>query len=511
MSAAPRPLPPLEGRSRWIGGVVLAMANFVVVLDTTIANVSVPNIAGGLGVSTSEGTWVITSYAVADGVTVVLTGWLVGRFGAARTFVAAMTGFALWSALCGLAPSLAWLVIFRVLQGLAGGPMISSSQTLLLRIFPEEKRATALGVWSVTTVVGPVAGPILGGWISDNIGWPWVFLINVPVAFICAFLAWRIVARRDNPTANRPIDYVGLGLLVVWVAALQIMLDRGHELDWFGSARIIALAVLAALGLVAFLAWELTEPNPVVNLSVFRYRGYAIAAATLTVCWAAFFATVVMVPLWLQTGMGYTPTWAGCSVAANGVLAFFLSFVFPKISVKFDPRLLISFGMGWLAFIAVWRAGFATNMTFAQITLPQLMQGIGFPFFFTATMSYAMSQVTPAEIPSAAGLISAARTIGAAFGTSIVTSAWQDITTADHVRLAGIIRGEDGLNLIAAAGFEPFQATSQLELMVQNQALMLATDRLFLVTAVVFVLAGCAIWLAPPPKLRPSAGPPSRN
>src|SRR5579863_7968862 len=236
--------PPLRGGALMLAGFLLAVGNFMVVLDMTIANVSVPNIAGGMAVSPSQGTWVITSYSVAEAIVVPLTGWLAGRFGAVKVFVVGMAGFGVCSALCGIAPSLGFLVAFRVMQGLCGGPIMPMSQTLMMRVFPPQQRGQAMGLWSMTTVVAPIAGPILGGYLCDTVGWPWVFYINVPVAAVCAFFAWRMLHKQETPTMRRPVDFVGLLLLISFVGAMQIMLDKGRELDWFSSPVIIALAVL---------------------------------------------------------------------------------------------------------------------------------------------------------------------------------------------------------------------------------------------------------------------------
>ena len=249
---------PLTGARLFLAGFVLAMANFMVVLDTTIANVSVPHIAGGLAISPSQGVWVITSYAVAEAITVPLTGWLAQRFGAVRCFVAGLAGFAFFSALCGLSGSLTMLVLCRVGQGLMGGPLMPLTQTLLVRIFPPEKRAKAMGMWAMTTVVAPIAGPILGGWISDNWSWPWVFFINLPVAGLIIVASWRMLRGSETEIVKVRIDTVGLVLLVLWVACLQLMLDLGREHDWFSSSLIVGLGVAAAVGFMVFIAWEVT-------------------------------------------------------------------------------------------------------------------------------------------------------------------------------------------------------------------------------------------------------------
>src|ERR1700743_173163 len=262
-------LPPLKGGQLAINAIALALGTFMQVLDTTIANVSLPTIAGNLGASTDQGTWVITSFAVSNGVAVPLTGWFMGRYGVVRTFVLAVLAFTAASFLCGIAWSLNSLIVFRILQGAVSGPMIPGSQALLISIFPSDKRATALGIWSITTLVAPILGPILGGYISDNIHWSWIFLIHVPVGLIAAFLCWTNLSGRETPTRKLPIDTVGLGLLVVWVGALQIMLDTGKDADWFSSPAIVAEALVSAIAFCAFIIWELTEKNPVVDLTLF--------------------------------------------------------------------------------------------------------------------------------------------------------------------------------------------------------------------------------------------------
>ena len=244
-AAAPAAPPPLQGMALVLGTLSLSLATFMNVLDSSIANVSIPAIAGDLGVSPGQGTWVITSFGVANAISVPLTGWLTQRFGAVRLFTWSVLLFVLTSWLCGFAPSLELLVLFRVLQGLVAGPMIPLSQTLLLASYPRTKAGTALAMWGMTTLVAPVVGPLLGGWITDNVSWPWIFYINVPVGLIAAAVTWGIYRHRETPRRALPIDTVGLSLLVLWVGALQLMLDKGKELDWFESGEIVALGLVA--------------------------------------------------------------------------------------------------------------------------------------------------------------------------------------------------------------------------------------------------------------------------
>ena len=503
---APSDATSLKGSALVLAGFLLAVGNFMVVLDMTIANVSVPNIAGGLAVSPSQGTWVITSYSVAEAIVVPLTGWLAARFGAVRVFIAGMIGFGVCSALCGLAPSLGFLVLFRVMQGLCGGPIMPMSQTLMMRVFPPQARSQAMGLWSMTTVTAPIAGPILGGVLCDTAGWPWVFLINVPVAAVCGFFAWRILRSQETATERRPMDFVGLGLLVLFVGALQIMLDKGKELDWFGSPVIICLAIVAAIGFACFLIWELTDKHPIVDLRVFRHRGFTGSVITIAITFGAFFSSIVLVPLWLQTNMGYTATWAGFTTALGGVMAVVMSPLVPRLMTKVDPRYLVSFGVAALGAVAFWRFHFASNAGYWTIAITFLVQGITMPFFFIPTTQISLSSVLPSETASAAGLQNFLRTLSAAFCAALTTTMWDNATSRNHADMAGALNDPNGVqNTLTRMGMTSNQALAQIDSLTQSQAVMLATDQMFFIMAMAFAGAACVVWLAPKPRI--FAGP----
>jgi DHA2 family multidrug resistance protein len=493
---------PLTGSTLILAGFMLAVGTFMVVLDMTIANVSVPNIAGGLAVSPSQGTWVITSYSVAEAIMVPLSGWLAQRFGGVKLFVVGIFGFGVCSALCGLAPTLGWLVTFRVMQGLCGGPIMPMSQTLLMRIFPPSQRGQAMGIWSMTIVVAPIAGPLLGGGLCDTIGWPWIFFINVPFAAICGFFTWRLLADHETPTERKSVDVVGLGLLIVFVGALQIMLDKGKELDWFGSYFIIVLALVAGIGFAAFLIWELTSDNPIVDIRIFRHRGFTSTVTTQALAYGAFFAGIVLVPLWLQTNMGYTATWSGYVAAFGGVLAIVMSPIVPRLMTRIDSRLLIAFGVLWMGGVAFFRSTMASNADYWILVLPFFVQGLAMPFFFIPTSQLALSSVLPREVASAAGLSNFLRTMAAAVSTSIVTTQWEDAAAGNHADLVGKLNSpETFTNTLTAGGMSAGQALAQLDNLVQGQAVMLATNQMFRLIALVFVVAATAVWFAPKTKL----------
>src|SRR3982075_639421 len=324
-ASPPQQAQPRSGSAPTIGTIALSLATFMNVLDTSIANVSIPAIAGDLGVSPDQGTWVITSFGVANAISLPLTGWLTRTFGQVKLFIWSVTLFTVASFLCALAPSLNMLILFRVLQGAGAGPMMPLSQALLLSSYPKAKAGAALGMWSITTLVAPVVGPVLGGWITDNISWPWIFYINIPVGIFSGLATWVIYKSRETPTMSLPIDKVGVFLLVLWVGALQIMLDKGKDLDWFSSGQIITLAVVAVVGFTIFLIWELTEKHPVVDLALFGRRNFLISTVAMLLAYGLFFGNVVLLPLWLQQYMGYNATLAGPVGGPGGPVVLLLS------------------------------------------------------------------------------------------------------------------------------------------------------------------------------------------
>ena len=489
----------LTGLPMILAVVTLAFANFMVVLDMTIANVSVPNIAGGLAVSPSEGTWVITSYAVAEAITVPLTGWLAGRFGAARVFVTCIGLFGLCSLLCGLSPSLGSLVVFRIMQGLSGGPMMPMSQTLLQRLVPPRLRPQTMGLWAMTTLIAPVLGPVLGGTISDAFGWSWVFFINVPVAVLLVVVALRTLPLKES-TQRLPVDFVGLGLLITWVGSLQIMLDKGEELDWFNSPMVIGLLIVAVVGFISFIIWELTDEHPIVDLRIFRHRGFATACFAMTLAFAGMFAANVLVPLWLQTNQGYPASWAGYVTGFNGTLAIVTAPIVAGLVAKVDPRRLVTLGILWMAAVMFWRSNFTQGLSFWQLVGPQLAQGPGMPMFFIPIMSLAMASLLPSELAGGAGLLNFVRTTAGAFATSVTTTAWANSATVARTAFVGRLNNAGGvIDQMQSAGMTHGQALGSLDNLVQSQAVMVSTNQVFLAISLLMALSVVAIWFGPKP------------
>lgn len=497
---------PLTGLTLLLAGLVLGLTNFMVVLDTTIANVSVGHIAGSLGISSTQGTWIITSYAVAEAICVPLTGWLAARFGTVRTFVFGMIGFGVFSTLCGMSGSLTMIVACRIGQGLCGGPLMPLSQTLLLRIFPKERHGQAMGLWAMTTVVAPVLGPILGGTISDNWSWHWIFFINIPIAAICAFGAIRLLASAETVIEKVGVDKVGLALLVVWIGALQIMLDIGREHDWFQDSFIVGLAIVAAIGLAVFVAWEATDSQPIVDLKVFRHRGFTVAVLSLAFAFAAFFAAAVVIPQWLQSNMGYTATYAGYVTAFMGMGAVAMAPVVAKLMERVDPRALVCIGILWLALCSVLRIGWTSGADFWTLSIPQMLQGFGIPFFFIPLTTIALGAVEPEETASAAGVMSFLRTMAGAIGTSISTTMFNDGAVVARSEVVSKLNSDATSSALQAAGFSIEQVRGAIEQTVTQESYALSVDHLFLISAIVFAVAAMIIWASPRPTRAVEAG-----
>jgi len=502
---------PLSGTALTIGTIALSLATFMNVLDTSIANVSIPAISGDLGVSPDQGTWVITSFGVANAISLPLTGWLTRTFGQVKLFMWSVALFTVASFLCALAPSISLLIAFRVLQGAVAGPMMPLSQALLLSSYPKTKAGAALGMWSVTTLVAPVVGPVLGGWITDNISWPWIFYINVPVGIVAGLATWLIYKKRETPTARLPIDRIGVGLLILWVGALQIMLDKGKDLDWFNSGQIIALAVIAAVGFTIFLIWELTEEHPVVDLALFGRRNFAISTVAMLLAYGLFFGNVVLLPLWLQQYMGYTATLAGLVLAPVGLFAIFLTPVVARLIDRVDPRIFVTVAFGVFALVLFMRQHFDTDATIGTLLVPTLVQGVAMAFFFIPLISMGLSGLAPERIPAASGLFNFARITAGSFGTSITTTLWDRRATLHHAQLVEHFTGNDptssqALTTLQAGGLGQQQAYGMLNRLVDQQAFMLSADDIFYISGLLFLALILVIWLARPAKGGGAAG-----
>ena len=508
---APKAYPPLEGGQRILGAIALSAAVFMNVLDSSIANVSIPTISGNLGVSTSQGTWVITSFAVANAITVPLTGWLTQRFGQVRLFVISTLLFVLTSWLCGFSPTFEALVAFRVLQGAVAGPMIPLSQTLMLGSFPKEKAGMALAIWAMTTLVAPVAGPLLGGWISDNYTWPWIFYVNIPVGLLAAWISWSIYKDRESVTHKLPIDKIGLALLVVWVGTLQVLLDKGNELGWFQNSTIVIMAVVVAVAFVFFLIWELTDAHPVIDLRLFKVRNFIVGTLSLSLAYGVFFGTNVVLPLWLQSTMGYTATYAGMVSAPVGILAILLTPVIGRMLTHTDPRRIVTVAFLIFAIVSWMRAGFNTETDVRSLIIPTFIQGAAMSAFIVPLTMITLSQIEPWRIPAAAGLSNFVRLVAAGFGTSITTTLWDNRATMHHARLTEVATPgqpafDHAMTLLQHDGLSHTQSLGMLDNLINLQAFTMSATDLFMATAVIFLLLTGTVWLSTYKRAQSSRG-----
>ena len=495
--------PPLEGAKLVIGTIAVSLAVFMNVLDTSIANVSIPSISGDLGVASDQGTWVITSFAVANAISVPLTGWLTQRFGQVRLFMTSIILFVIASWLCGLAPTLPFLLAARVLQGAVAGPMIPLSQTLLLASYPRAKAPMALSMWSMTTLIAPVAGRILGGWISDNISWPWIFYVNIPVGIIAAIATFAIFRDRDSVIRKLPIDTVGLGLLVIWVGSLQIMLDKGKDLDWFNSTTIVVLTLIAVIALAFFIVWELTEEHPVVDLSLFKLRNFTGGTIALAIGYGLYFGNLVLLPLWLQTDIGYTATDAGLVLAPVGLFAVLLSPVVGKFLPRIDPRKIATGAFLVFALVFWMRSRYTTGVDTFTLMMPTLIQGIGMAGFFIPLVSITLSGLPGNRIPAASGLSNFVRIMCGGIGTSIFSTAWDHRSNVHHAQLveqANLYNPNFNASMqqFGAAGFSKEQGYGLFNSMATQQAAQLGVNDLFYISAAIFVALIALIWITKP-------------
>ena len=501
---------PLTGGALAITALVLALGTFMQVLDATIANVSVPTIAGNLGVSASQGIWVITAFAVANGISVPLTGWLMGRFGVVRTFVGSVALFTIASFLCGIAWNLPLLIFARVLQGAVSGPMIPGSQALLIMIFPPHKRGTALAIWSMTTLVAPVCGPVLGGWICDNFHWSWIFLINLPVGAFCAFVCWKFMKDRETPTRKVPIDKFGFALLVLWVGALQVVLDTGKEADWFSSPAIVVETIVAAVAFVAWVIWELGEKHPIVDLSLFKSMNFSVAPLVFSLGYAVFFGGNLLQPLWLQTQMGFVATWAGLVVMPAGVVAVFLSPIVGKSLSKIDARVIATVAMVAFAISFFMRSGFTNQVDVRAMVWPMLVQGVAMSTFFISMVTLCINGLAPHQVPQASGLTNFTRITAGSFAASLATTLWERGETLHQTRLAESISAASpaAAQAMAAAQGQGLSAAQASGVMVQqaaSQAFLLSTIDLFRICGWLSVILIPLIWMTKKAKPQPGA------
>jgi MFS transporter, DHA2 family, multidrug resistance protein len=486
----------------WAIAVVVALAAFMETLDTSIANVALPHMAGSLGATTDQSTWVLTSYLVSNAIVLPVSGWLVSALGRKRYFMICLGVFTVSSLLCGIAPSLGAMIVFRIFQGAGGGGLQPMAQAILADTFPPQQRGLAFAVFGVTVVVAPVLGPTLGGWITDNYTWRWIFLINLPVGIVTALLVFRLV--EDPPWEKRrtrgglSIDYVGVALLVLGVGALQVMLDKGQELDWFGSPFILTLAVLAAVGLVSLVIWEWFSEDPIIDVRLFKNFNFLSANAMMFVAGIMFFASLVMMPQYLQLLMGYSSQSAGLVLSGGGILLLFLMPVVGTLTSKVQARYIIA--TGWLLMsVAMYYSmrHLDLEISFWDASVLRVLQVAGLPLLFIPIIMVSYIGLPADKSNSIAGLVSFMRNIGSSIGTSMVTTLLARNAQFHQVHLVAHATPGDpafaealsGLtSRLAASGVEASEAATQaygrLYQMVIAQSTALAYIDTFRVLAI---------------------------
>jgi MFS transporter, DHA2 family, multidrug resistance protein len=514
MSTSSAAIPQQRYINPWIIAIAVMLGTFMEVLDTTIVNVSLPHIAGNLSATVDESTWVLTSYLVANAIILPLTGWLSNHFGRKRILMTAVGGFTLASLACGVAPNLPVLLFFRVVQGAAGGGLQPLSQAIMLEAFPPEKRGKAMAMWGLGIVVAPMLGPVLGGWLTDTYSWRWLFYINLPVGIAALTMCYLFVF--DPPYIQRGkggVDFWGIGMLAVGMGALQIMLDKGQEEDWFSSHFIVWLAVFAVVGLGLFIIRELLIKHPVVNLRVFRVRTYSTGVFLMTVLGFVLYGSLVLLPIFLQTLLGYSALDAGVAMLPRGLGSFIAMPLVGILMSKIEPRKLLVCGVSFAAFSFWYLAEINLNAGYWNLFWPQFIQGMSLGFIFVPLTTATHDPIPKEQMGNATSIFNVMRNIGGSIGISMVATIYAR-TTQTNTNILGRsvnIYNQATQSMIAGAkalfmsnGSDAATATRQAYLsifgMVQRQAAMLAFIHAFRLLSIIFVCCVPLIFLMRKPK-----------
>src|SRR6188508_391411 len=428
----------------WLIAVSVMFATFMEVLDTTVVNVSLPHIAGSLSASIDEATWALTSYLVANAIILPMTGWLASVFGRKRLLMLSVVGFTISSFLCGLAPTLGSLILFRIIQGATGGALQPLSQAVLLEAFPPQDRGNAMGFWALGIVVAPIMGPVLGGWLTDNYSWRWVFYINIPVGIASIVMTKLFIF--DPPyirETGRRVDYWGIGMLAVGIGALQFVLDKGQQEDWFASSLITGLAILSAATLIALVLHEWRTESPIVDLRVFKVRSYAVGVFLMAVVGFVLYGSMVVLPVMLQTLLGYPPLQAGIAMAPRGIGSFFMMPITGLMTGRFDPRKLLTIGLLTGGFTLIWLSQLNLQAGYWDIFWPQLIQGVGMALLFVPLTTVAMDPIPREKMGNATSLFNLMRNIGGSIGIATTGTMLARDSRATYVTLGANVSAYD--------------------------------------------------------------------
>lgn len=505
---------PVPAINPWIVAVAVMLGTFMEVLDTTVVNVALPHIAGSLSATVDETTWVLTSYLVSNAIILPMTGWLANQFGRKRILLASVFGFTAASLACGLAPNLPTLIIFRVIQGATGGGLQPLSQAIMLESFPSEKRGKAMAFWALGIVVAPMLGPVLGGWITDTYSWRWVFYINLPIGLLATIMARLFVF--DPPYIGKKaesVDYVGMGFLVIGIGALQVFLDKGQTDDWWNSDFIRVMATLAIVGLIAFVIRELMTAHPIVDLRVFKNRTYATGVFMMTVLGFVLYGSTVLLPIWLQTLMGYPALQSGLAMLPRGLGSFLFMPIVGILMSKIEPRKLLVTGFIVAGYSLILLGGLNLQAGYWDIFWPQILQGTAMGLLFVPLTTITNDPIPKERMGNATSLFNLMRNIGASIGIASVTTIYarttrsnldvlsRNVTPFDpaatsmlaNLKSSLILRGND----VYTAGMQAYGAVFG---MMQREAAMLAFVKSFRLLGAMFFLMIPLVLLMKKPK-----------
>ncbi len=521
---------PTAAFSPWVVAPTVGLAAFMEVLDISIVNVSLEHVAGSMAATPDEATWILTAYLVTNAIVLPISGWLSRRFGRTRYFLGSIIGFSLSSLACGLAPTLGLLILARALQGIAGGGLQPTAQAFLADAFPAEKRGQAFAMYGLAVVFAPAIGPTVGGWITDTMNWRWVFLINIPVGIVVSLLAARILADPPEEVAERAarknqgldLDYIGFALLLIGMCALQVVLDKGQEDDWFHSSLIITLTITAIIGLAAFTVWELRRDDPIVDLRLFRDRAFASGNLMMFMLGFALMGTTVLLPLFVQTLFGYTAEQAGLVLSPGGLATMFMMPIVGALSGRVDARLLITVGLLSTAIAMFHMSGFDLNVDFSTLAWARVYQSLGLALLFIPINTAAYQGVPAAKNANASAIINMARNLGGSFGIAILTTYLARREQANQVTLIRHVTPYSTPTTLvlhalqqkfaaahASAAGALHQAEAELYAMVQQQAAVVSyIDAFWLLGAVLLAMIPLVLLLRRP---QPGAAVPSAH
>lgn len=484
--------------------LVLAIATFMQVLDTTIANVSIPTIAGDLGVSTTQGTWVITGFGVSNAISIAVSGFFAKRIGEVRLLIISTVLFTLFSFLSGSATDMTSLVIYRVLQGAVAGPVIPLSQSLILRAYPRKYQSLAMALWGMTVILAPVLGPILGGYISDNFSWSWIFFINIPLGIFVVLVGAPLLKRLETKPESTPFSYTAFALLTVGVGSLQILLDQGEQWGWWGSMQIRILAIISVVALVYFFVMQIFDKNPIIDFSLFKSINFSVSTLCISLAYLIYFGAIVLIPQLLQEVYGYTALWSGIALAPLGILPVVLVASVAKMCDRYDIRWIVTFSFICYSICFFWRSYvFTPDIPMSDVIWPQVLQGLALTFFLMPLTTLGLQDIPDDKLASATSLQNFLRTLAGSIGTSIATTMWNDRAILHHSQMVDNISPYNPnaamiYQTLESKGLSQVEISTVLNTEITSQALIMSANDIFWISGWIFIVLIGFLWLAKP-------------